>query len=203
MNGISAAVKEKIQDIRESSLTYTTDQRRAVIAITSGALLLAGCLFVGSRGEAVEAPAVRVIEEPSQKMLLVHVAGKVRRPGVYPLVDGSRVIDALAAAGGAKKDVDLSQINLARKVNDGEQILLGIKVSGGPRNNSKNFSGTVYVNRASAAQFDSLVGIGPVLARRIIDFRSANGPFVDVADLKKVPGIGEKTFERIKNRLSL
>jgi competence protein ComEA len=122
---------------------------------------------------------------------------------VYPVIDGSRVVDAISAAGGARKGVDLSVINLARKVVDGEQIYLGAKPEEKRKVDSKNFSGTVYVNRASVSQFDSLSGIGPVLARRIVDYRSANGPFVDIADLQKVPGIGTKTFERIKSRLSL
>ena len=86
---------------------------------------------------------------------------------------------------------------------DGEQIYLGVKPEEKKKVGSKVFSGTVYVNRASISQFDSLSGIGPVLAKRIVDYRSANGPFVDIAELQKVPGIGMKTFERIKSRLSL
>ncbi len=196
-------LKEKLEDFKSQTLEYTTEQRRALIAISLVAILIAGVLFLSSRGEAVETPAIKVIENTESKMLLVHVAGEVKRPGVYPVIDGSRVVDALSAAGGAKKGVDLSVINLARKVVDGEQIYLGVKPEEKKKVSSKSFSGTVYVNRASVSQFESLSGIGPVLARRIVDFRSANGPFVDIADLQKVPGIGEKTFERIKSRLSL
>jgi competence protein ComEA len=195
-------LKEKFEELKSQSLEYTTEQKRAVIALSLVAIFIAGVLFLSSRGEAVETPAIKVIESAPSKMLLVHVAGEVKRPGVYPVIDGSRVVDAISAAGGARKGVDLSVINLARKVVDGEQIYLGVKPEK-KKVGSKVFSGTVYINRASISQFDSLSGIGPVLAKRIVDYRSANGPFVDIADLQKVPGIGMKTFERIKSRLSL
>jgi competence protein ComEA len=195
--------REKLEDLKSQTLDYSTDQKRAILLISGLAICLAGFLFIASRGEAVETPPIKVIENAPSKMLLVHVAGEVKKPGVYPVVEGSRVVDALAAAGGAKKGVDLSVINLARKVVDGEQIYLGRKDVTKGKVSASSFNGTVYVNRASAAQFDSLSGIGPVLAKRIVDYRSANGPFVDIADLQKVAGIGLKTFERIKSRLSL
>lgn len=198
------SLKERIEELRAHTLDYSTEQKRAVVALALLALCIAGFLFMASRGEAVETPAIKVIESAPSKMLLVHVAGEVKKPGVYPVIEGSRVIDAISAAGGARKGVDLSSINLARKVVDGEQIYLGEKKSEKQaRGEGKSFTGTVFVNRASVSQFDSLSGIGPVLARRIVDYRSANGPFVDIADLQKVPGIGEKIFERIKSRLSL
>ncbi len=184
-------------------LQYTNDQKRALIAIGLGAISISTFLFFASKGEAVEAAPIRVVETAPTKMFLVHVAGLVVKPGVYPILEGSRVVDAIAAAGGARKGVDLSQINLARKVVDGEQIFVGEKRGSAKGSASSNYRGTVYVNRATVAQFDSLPGIGPVIAKRIIDFRNTNGPFVDVADLQKVAGIGPKSFEKIKNRLSL
>lgn len=198
-------LREKIAELRENSLQYTIDQKRAVAAICLVAISISTFLFFASRGEAVETPPIKIIEAAPTKMLLIHVAGEVKRPGVYPVVEGSRVVDALAAAGGAKKGVDLSQLNLARKLVDGEQIYLGLKKSGGNQSGVRKgtFSGVIYINRATAAQFDSLDGIGPVLAKRIIEYRNANGPFVDIAELQKVPGIGAKTFAKIQSRLSL
>ena len=184
-------------------LDYSTDQKRALIAIALGALSISTFLFFASRGEAVEAPPIKIVESTPTKMLLVHVAGLVKKPGVYPVLEGSRVVDAIAAAGGAKQGVDLSQINLARKVVDGEQIFLGKKPRDSKASSSSNYRGTVFVNRATVAQFDSLSGIGPVIAKRIVEYREKNGPFVDIADLQKVAGIGPKSFEKIKNRLSL
>jgi competence protein ComEA len=185
-------------------LDYTADQKRALIAISAIALSVAGFFLFASKGEALETPTVKVISEAPRRSIFVHVAGDVRRPGVYPILEGSRVIDAISAAGGAKNGVDLSNINLARILADGEQVYVGIDKS--PRGNSgskKSYTGIIYINRATSAQFDSLSGIGPVLAKRIVEYRRTNGPFLDVADLQKVEGIGAKTFEKIKSRLSL
>ena len=198
-------LREKFKELRENSFEYTVDQKRAVLGICLVAVSISIFLFFASRGEAVETPPIKIVETSPAKMLLIHVAGEVKRPGVYPVVEGSRVVDALAAAGGAKKGVDLSQINLARKLVDGEQIYLGLQnpKTKANRTSGGTFSGVVYVNRATAQQFDSLDGIGPVLAKRIIEYRNTNGPFVDIADLQKVPGIGAKTFAKIQSRLSL
>lgn len=184
-------------------LDYTTDQKRALVAIALTALSISTFLFFASKGEAVEAPPIKIVETTPTKMLLVHVAGLVKKPGVYPVLEGSRVVDAIAAAGGAKKGFDLSKINLARKVVDGEQIFLGEKRGDSNASNSSSYRGTIFINRATAAQFDSLSGIGPVIAKRIVEYREKNGPFVDIADLQKVAGIGPKSFEKMKNRLSL
>lgn len=197
--------RERITELRENLTGYSIDQKRAIVGICLVALSISTFLFFASKGEAVETPPIKIVETAPTKMLLIHVAGEVKRPGVYPVVEGSRVVDALAAAGGAKKGVDLSQINLARKLVDGEQIYLGLKGSGSKTSGVRRgtFAGVVYVNRATASQFDSLDGIGPVLAKRIVEYRNTNGPFVDIADLQKVPGIGAKTFAKIQSRLSL
>lgn len=205
-------LRDKFAEFKERMFEYSTEQKRAIAVICIAGVSISAFLFFASRGEAVEAPPVKVIQEAPAKMLLIHVAGEVKRPGVYPVVYGSRVIDAIAAAGGAKKGIDLSQLNLARRLVDGEQIYLGRNVedgveirrnSAGRTSSKTSFSGVVYINRATAAQFDSLDGIGPVIAKRIIEYRNTNGPFVDVTDIQKVTGIGAKTFAKIQNRLSL
>lgn len=183
-------------------LEYSREQKRALIAIALAAISIAAFFLFASRGEAVETPTVKIATEAPRKSIFIHVAGQVRRPGVYPILEGSRVIDAITAAGGAKSGVELSNINLARVLVDGEQVFVGPD-KGRKGSSTKPFSGVVYINRATAAQFDSLTGIGPVLAKRIVAYRSTNGPFVDIMDLQKVDGIGAKTFEKIKSRLSL
>jgi len=194
------------QDIKNRAIEYSLDQKRALLIGAVSAICFALFLLLISRGEAVEKPQTRVVEERISTPLLVHVAGEVKKPGVYPLVSGSRVIDAIKAAGGAKAGTDLSQLNLARLINDGEQIYLGQENLNGfkpLRKIKEPFRGIVYVNRATAAQFDSLPGIGETFAKRIIEYRKSNGPFVSIEDLKKVEGIGEKTFAKMKSRLSL
>ena len=196
-----AKLKEDFQD-------YTYSQRRALIAISLVAILFATFLFTNTRGRAVAQESAKpTLTIPAvAKTILIHVAGKVKRPDVYPLLAGSRVSDAIKAAGGAQKGVDLSDINLARVLVDGEQVYVGYvaKVSSSSSKSSKTrFTGVINVNRATKAEFDSLTGIGPVLASRIINYRSANGPFLALDDLLKVSGIGSKTLERIRPRLSL
>jgi competence protein ComEA len=196
-----AKLKEDFQD-------YTYSQRRALIAISLVAILFATFLFTNTKGRAVAQESAKpTLTMPAvAKTILIHVAGKVKRPDVYPLLAGSRVSDAIKAAGGAQKGVDLSDINLARVLVDGEQVYVGYvaKVSSSSSKSSKTrFTGVINVNRATKAEFDSLTGIGPVLASRIINYRSANGPFLALDDLLKVSGIGSKTLERIRPRLSL
>ncbi|MDR2373421.1 MAG: helix-hairpin-helix domain-containing protein [Bifidobacteriaceae bacterium] len=146
--------------------------------------------------------------------LLVHVAGAVASPGVVELVAGARVFEALAAAGGATADADLSVLNLAARVADGERIFVPrpgetpppvIGSTGGAGSSAGSgdgdagagaagatVDGKVDVNHANAEALTALPGIGPVLAQRIVDFRTANGPFGQLSDLAEVTGIGPK-----------
>jgi competence protein ComEA len=125
------------------------------------------------------------------------VSGQVVRPGLVRLPPGSRVADAIQAAGGPLAGVDLSGLNLARKLNDGELIAVGIPapaaggVAGAPAK--------INLNTATLAELDTLPGVGPVLAQRIIDHRGKRGPFRSVDDLRQVDGIGEETFARLKD----
>ena len=192
-----------LSKLKEEILDFSIEQKRAIAALSIMALLLSLFFLLTSKGEAVETPPVKVIAETKKQTIFVHVAGDVRKPGVYPILEGSRVIDAITAAGGAKPGIDLSNINLARILADGEQVRVGKAPKQSATKGKGRFTGTVYINRATAAEFDSLEGIGPVIAKRIIAFRKSNGPFVDIADLEKVQGIGGKTLERIKGRLSL
>ena len=196
-----AKLKEDFQD-------YTYSQRRALIAISLVAILFATFLFTNTRGRAVAQESAKpTLTMPAvAKTILIHVAGKVKRPDVYPLLAGSRVSDAIKAAGGANKGVDLGDINLARVLIDGEQVYVGYvpKANSNSSKGSKSrFTGVININRGTKAEFDSLTGIGPVIASRIINYRNTNGPFLALDDLLKVSGIGSKTLERIRPRLSL
>mgnify|MGYP006280875871 FL=1 len=194
-----------IDELREKLLDFSEDQRRAIISIGLVAILIASFFALASHGQSVEAsePLQKVVVQ-SDNSLLVHVVGKVLRPGVYPMVSGARVNDAIAAAGGALKGVDLSEINLARKVVDGEQIYVGIEsFTKNSSGSTRVGSGKININRANASQFESLPKIGPVIAKRIMDYRKLNGQFAALEDIQKVTGIGAKTFARIKDRITL
>ncbi|MFD8646148.1 helix-hairpin-helix domain-containing protein [Streptomyces zaomyceticus] len=134
--------------------------------------------------------------------MIVDVAGKVRRPGVLTLPAGSRVADALRAAGGAKPDADLTGLNRARVLFDGEQVLVGLPGPpvGGQGSEVGNGAGgggpgvPLSLNTATAEQLDTLPGVGPVLARHIVDHRTEHGGFRSVGELREVNGIGERRF---------
>ena len=195
-------------EMKERLPEYSESQKRALVTISLLAIGFACLLFATTRGSAIaqETPKPLLSLSPVKQTILVHVAGKVKKPDVYPLLQGSRVADAIKAAGGAKKGVDLSDINLARILIDGEQIYVGYVAAvdrSTPKKSVKKYTGIININRATKAEFDSLVGIGPVIAGKIVTYRNQNGSFMAIEDLLKVSGIGAKTLERIRPRLTL
>ena len=169
-----------------------------VLAIVAGAAALVVLLLAwrsAPRQEPVPVASSSATIAPALAELVVAVSGQVVRPGLVRLAPGSRVADAIQAAGGPLPGVDLSTVNLARKLNDGELIAVGIPVPGtDPAAPSK-----VNLNTATLAELDTLPGVGPVLAQRIVDHRTKRGPFRTVQDLRQVDGIGEETFARLKD----
>ena len=130
--------------------------------------------------------------------LVVHVIGSVRHPGVVELPPGSRVLDAVEAAGGVRSGTVVTE-NLARLVVDGEQINIG----GAARNAGGSSDGRVSINSASASQIEQLPGVGPVLAQRIVEYRDAHGSFRQLRDLLNVPGIGDSKYAQIADMATL
>ena len=148
--------------------------------------------------------------------VFVHVVGEVVNPGIFMVQSQARLFDAIFAAGGLTKLADQSSINLAREVSDGEQIVVFAVGSGGSIGSGAGISGSsangggsmqskalVSLNRASQLELESLPGVGPTLAGRMIDWRTANGGFKKKEDLLKVSGIGQKLFASMKDKLTL
>lgn len=148
------------------------------------------------------------------KNLMVDVDGAVKQPGVVSLKEGDRVFQALDLAGGMKDDADTSSVNLARLVEDGEKIYVPKKSesyepsaananSTVKQNESAASSGKININKASTAELQQLPGIGPSTAEKIMEYRRQNGIFHKVEDLKNISGIGEKTFARLREKISV
>jgi competence protein ComEA len=145
---------------------------------------------------------------PSAGELIVDVAGKVRRPGIVTLPLGSRVIDALEAAGGARPGVDLADLNLARVLVDGEQILVGLTPAVAPSSattatGSPSIGSLVNINTADQATLETLPGVGPVTAQAILDWRADNGVFTTVDELLEVDGIGDVTLAELRDLVTV
>ncbi|WP_416370991.1 helix-hairpin-helix domain-containing protein [Streptomyces sp. MB09-01] len=136
--------------------------------------------------------------------IVVDVSGKVRDPGVRRLPAGSRVEDALAAAGGVRPGTDTTGLNRARVLVDGEQVLVGAPAQPAPAGAAAGPGpgpGPISLGSATVAQLDGLPGVGPVLAQHIVDFRTARGGFRSVEELRQVDGIGERRFADLRTRV--
>jgi competence protein ComEA len=202
---------EKIKDMWERinywwhDLAYSHIQKRALLIMGVGLLVLSSfVVFRGSSKEVIAAPQIPI--EIAIPEVIVDVAGAVNNPGVYSLPAQSRVIDALRAAGNGVTGSDLSDLNLARVVKDGEQIYVNptVRTVNGKRIIKKVIPrGPININRASAKEFEGLAGIGPVIAKRIVEYRRVNGPFMTIEDLQKVSGIGSAKFEEFKSKVSV
>jgi competence protein ComEA len=136
---------------------------------------------------------------------LVHVAGAVRHPGVYRLRAGARVADAVERAGGARRRADLSAVNLAAKVEDGRQVLVPRRgpVAAGPAapGAPATPAAPIDLNTATLEQLDTLDGVGPVTAQKILDYREEHGGFGSIDELGQVPGIGEKRLAALREKV--
>jgi len=160
---------------------------------------------IAESGPGAAQPAASPTSTPA--LLIVDVAGAVRRPGVYEFAEGERVVDAIERAGGPMPKADLSVLNLAAMLVDGTQILVpktGPAVSGVPGAPAPGSLGSlVNINTASATELETLSGIGEVLAGTIVEYRDQNGPFVSVDDLLDVSGIGPATLEEIRDQVTV
>ncbi len=161
-----------------------------------------------SRGEPIQ-----LYPPPTPAPIIVHVTGAVINPGVYSLPPGSRVKDAIEKSGGLLSDADTTLINLAMLIEDGEQVWVPYQlddvmdfdkpaVLGGEPTQGQQ-TRKININTATQIELESLSGIGPVIAKAVIQYRLENGPFKDIEEIQEVSGIGPVTFEKIKPIISV
>jgi competence protein ComEA len=168
----------------------------------------------------MQSDVVPVISDSVQteKEIMVYVTGAVKAPGVYTLQEGQRLKDAIEKAGGFLDDADLLSVNLAKRLNDEDAFYIP-KVDEAEADDTKQISGSsgnevfskspflddgkVNINKADINELDSLPGIGPATAQKIIDYRAEHGPFKSIDEIKNVSGIGEKKFENIKEKIKV
>jgi competence protein ComEA len=180
-------------------------RRHALVAaaVLLAVLALAGRMLASAGSPSVQPVAPLVPEAaPATEQLVVHVAGAVRRPGLYELKEGSRVSDAVARAGGATAKADTAAVNLAAPLADGIQVLIPSRIAGAAGAGAGGAGGAaprVSLSSATIADLDALPGIGPVTAQKIVDYRSQHGGFGSVDDLDAIPGIGPARIEQLRD----
>ena len=185
----------------------------AVVALAAG-----GALYAGYRGqeEAVELDAgTAPVQEVQASEIVVYVAGAVNRPGVVQLAEGARAKDAVDACGGFLPTADTNGVNLAQKLKDGMQVTVpekspqgtavqGAAVQGAQAGAAKPLpEGMVNINTADEKELDKLPGIGPAMAKRIVEYRMENGAFQAPEEIKRVKGIGDAKYEKMKDKIAL
>lgn len=211
--------------LRKCRKFYQTYEKQIKIAVIAIVVITALLLFGGSgkNNEIVveqtgEIKAEMMVEEADSKTedeerqskatkLVVDISGCVKNPGVYEFEDGTRLHDVIQQAGGLTKEADIDAINQAEPVTDGQKILIpeklemmdGDESTTFPQNASSN--GKININQADSMTLQEIPGIGPATAEKIIQYREANGRFQSIEDLKNVSGIGDKTFEKMKDNI--
>lgn len=173
------------------------------VAVAAGVLLTWWLLSARPRTSEPEAVQIKATAKhdhaEAERMLIIDVEGKVKRPGIITLPRGSRVHEAIAKAGGVVDGADTSTTNLARVLVDGEQIIVGTPAAPATGGGAATGPGRVSLSSATADQLDELPGVGPVTADAIIAYRTAHGGFQRIEDLLDVQGIGEKTLADLRD----
>jgi competence protein ComEA len=225
---MSGWLGDRLPEALRGRVSLSGQHGAVVLALLGVALAVAGWLALRSGAESATVPPPRLVTTSATSAsasapsgaaspgaaarsaggtVVVDVAGRVRRPGIVTLPVGARVQDAIRRAGGPRPGVSLTSVNLARPLVDGEQILVGAAaptgVAPGAVGSTPGAGSLVNLNAAGLSELDSLPGVGPVTAQKILDWRSAHGAFTSVDELLEVDGIGDKTLADIAPHVTL
>ena len=178
--------------------------RRPMFALAAIALavLFAGAMLLHDTEKAV--PLDAGVRSPEEQAVTVYVSGAVMKPGVVSMRRTERVEQALAACGGVLPQADLANVNLAQPLKDGMQIRVPERAdAGGSAAHLAETDGKIHINTADEKKLDELPGVGPIMAKRIVEYRNEHGPFESVEDLAKIRGIGEEKLAKIREKAEL
>ena len=182
----------------------TKEQQLIILGLVL--VIIAGLAVMGYRKFIPDKSDEILITEPQQAIdkpqIIIHISGGVKREGVFKLNAGDRIVDAINFAGGVTANAELSSVNLAEKVKDGQKIIIPLKIMNLKANGSAS-SGKISINRASAKELSKVSGIGTSTAKSIVEYRSKNGPFSRIEDIMKVKRIGKSKFKKIKDEISI
>ena len=192
-------------------------KKSMLVLLVVVALAAGGAVYAGIHGqeEVVELDAgTAPVQEAQAKEIVVYVAGAVNRPGVVQLAEGARAKDAVDACGGFLPTADTNGVNLAQKLKDGMQVTVPEKspqgtavqgaAGGAQAGAAKSLpEGMVNINTADEKELDKLPGIGPAMAKRIVEYRTENGAFQSPEEIKRVKGIGDAKYEKMKDKIAL
>lgn len=200
-----------------------TGKQKIFLFILGGIAIVIILVYVFTKDSSIEYASFENLYEENtitvqetNNQIIIHIIGEVKNPGIVQLKIGERIVDAIEKAGGTTDDADLSKINLAYKVEDGQKIYIPstedediiedmyiTKNSGQTGINEKNGEegSAININTATQTELEQLPGIGPSTSLKIIQYRDENGKFGDVEDIKNVPGIGDAKFDNIKEHI--
>ena len=196
-----AGVDRLLPWLRRSGWAYVV---AAIVLAAVAWRLAAGGRDGGQPRPAASGPTAARVERAPAPQALVHVVGEVRRPGVYRLPEGARVVQAVKRAGGLGRRADPSALNLAAMVQDGQQVVVPRRAPAGgaaPAASAPEQGGPVSLSSATAEALEALDGIGPTIATRIVDWRDAHGGFASLEQLLEVPGIGPGRLEALRSQV--
>lgn len=203
----SRRARRAIEEFRSSLGDFSRLQVIVILGLVAMTALGGVVAYVRARPREVKVKkSAAVGASTSRRTVSVHVAGSVARPGLYDVKEGSRVADAIAAAGGASPDAMLDGVNLAARVRDGEKVMVpraGSTPQGAGGVDPVGGAAPVDINTAGIAELDTLPGVGPALAKRIVDYRERKGPFSSVDELDNVEGIGPGKMENLKGLVTI
>ncbi len=207
---------EQLMDKLKSYTDYLKEHKKIARVAAIVLIMIVAVVFFGQKGENDEIPIQLPVEseaagttdvdskEKDVSEIYVDVSGQVKKPGVYQVTDGTRLFEVIEMAGGLTEEADKDGFNQAEIVSDGEKVIIPAKGESDDRLSGSGVTagGLININTADSTALQEIPGVGPATADKIIAYRSENGRFASKEDIKNVSGIGDKTYEKMKDKIT-